>query len=123
MINTSNLSEDYLGYFTRWGSDTGDYAPLKHLTVTEVIEIGKLFTNIPLRFIEKIPADGLCGKSDEDRFGFPYKILDEYIRTGVCEDKEIKNKIDRMHRDNLFKMGGIASYHPHFEVIGGKYEI
>ncbi|MEG2720660.1 MAG: NAD(+) synthase, partial [Oscillospiraceae bacterium] len=48
--------------------------------------------------------DGLCGKTDEDNLGFTYAVLDKYIRTGICEDKEIKEKIDKMHRNNQFKL-------------------
>ena len=59
---------------------------------------------LPDMFVEKTPIDGLCGKTDEDNLGFTYAVLDRYIRTGVCEDKEIKEKIDRKHKANLFKL-------------------
>lgn len=46
----------------------------------------------------------MCGKTDEENLGFTYDVLDKYIRTGVCEDLEVKKKIDMMHNKNLFKL-------------------
>ena len=58
---------------------------------------------LPEHLIEKTPSDGLCGKSDEDNIGFSYEVLDHYIRTEECADATIKEKIDRLHFNNLFK--------------------
>ena len=52
----------------------------------------------------KVPTDGLCGKTDEMNLGFSYDILDKYIRIGICEDIEIKTKIDKLHKNNEFKL-------------------
>ena len=103
MVNTCNLSEDYIGYFTIGGDGDGDFAPLGNLTATEVVAIGH-YLGLPKHLVDKTPSDGLCGKTDEDNFGFTYKVLDEYIRTGVCEDEAIKEKIDRRHAMNKFKL-------------------
>ena len=104
VANTCNLSEDWVGYSTRYGDAAGDFSPLAKLTVTEVKQIGHLL-GLPKELVEKVPIDGLySGKSDEENLGFTYAMLDTYIRTGVCEDAEKKAKIDRMHRINLFKM-------------------
>ena len=100
--NNCNLSEEWVGYSTRWGDNVGDFAPLACLTVSEVKAIGYEL-GLPKEFIEKVPSDGLCGKTDEDNLGFSYDTLDKYIRTGVCEDVEAKAKIDRLHEKNLFK--------------------
>lgn len=59
---------------------------------------------LPNELIEKVPADGLCDKTDEDNFGFTYTILDRYIREGICEDETVRAKIDSMHKRNLFKL-------------------
>lgn len=107
--NNCNLSEDWVGYSTRWGDSVGDFAPLANLTVTEVKAIGYEL-GLPADLIEKVPSDGLCGKTDEDNLGFSYDILDRYIRTGVCEDAEAKEKIDRLHEKNLFKMLPIPGF-------------
>ena len=107
--NNCNLSENWVGYSTRWGDSVGDFAPLANLTVTEVKAIGYEL-GLPSEFIEKVPSDGLCGKTDEDNLGFSYDILDRYIRTGECEDAEAKEKIDRLHEKNLFKMMPIPKF-------------
>lgn len=103
VANTCNLSEDWVGYSTRYGDSVGDFSPISDLTVTEVKEIGRIL-GLPEDIVDKVPSDGLCGKSDEDNLGFTYATLDKYIRTGVCEDPEIKEKIDRKHKMNLFKL-------------------
>lgn len=103
VANTCNLSEDWVGYATKYGDGAGDFSPLSRLTVQEVKAVAKA-CRLPDKFVEKVPIDGLCGKTDEDNLGFTYAVLDKYIRTGVCEDEEIKNKIDSMHARNLFKL-------------------
>lgn len=103
VVNTCNLSEDHVGYSTRYGDSVGDFSPLSRLTVQEVKAIGREL-GLPEVLIEKVPSDGLCGKTDEDNLGFTYEVLDRYIRTGVCDDPEVKEKIDRRHRQNLFKL-------------------
>lgn len=111
VVNTCNLSEDWVGYSTRYGDAAGDFSPLSNLTVAEVKEIGYLL-GLPNELVDKTPIDGLCGKTDEDNLGFTYATLDKYIRTGVCEDKEIKELIDRKHNANLFKLQLMPSFKP-----------
>lgn len=103
VANTCNLSEDWVGYSTRYGDSAGDFSPLSRLTVDEVKQIGAEL-GLPDVLVNKVPIDGLCGKTDEDNLGFTYAVLDRYIRTGVCEDGETKAKIDRMHRASAFKL-------------------
>lgn len=110
VANTCNLSEDWVGYSTRYGDAAGDFAPLGGLTVQEVKAIGKEL-GLPIDLVEKTPSDGLSGKSDEDNLGFTYAVLDRYIRTGVCDDPDTKARIDDKHVKNLFKLQPI----PHFE--------
>lgn len=111
VANTCNLSEDWIGYSTRYGDSVGDFSPLSHLTKTEVKLLGKeLGLNESL--VEKIPTDGLCGNTDEDNFGFTYTVLDKYIRTGICEDKNIKSLIDSMHEQNKFKLELMPTFVP-----------
>ncbi len=103
VCNTCNLSEDWVGYSTRYGDSVGDFSPMSNLTVTEVKEMGHLL-GLPCELVEKVPIDGLCGKTDEENLGFTYAELDVYIRTGVMEDAVKKEMIDRRHRANLFKL-------------------
>jgi NAD+ synthase len=110
VVNTCNLSEDWVGYSTRWGDAAGDFSPLGGLTVQEVLAVGEVL-GLPADLVHKTPSDGLCGKTDEDNLGFTYAVLDKYIRTGVCEDPATKALIDRKHAMNLFKLKPI----PHFE--------
>ena len=100
---TDNLSESYIGYSTRFGDNVGDFCPLAKLTSEEVVAIGDA-CGLPYELTHKTPSDGLCGKTDEDNFGFSYAVLNKYIRTGVCENEEVKDKIDNMHEKNLFKL-------------------
>lgn len=109
VANTCNLSEDWVGYSTRYGDAAGDFSPLGKLTVQEVKAIGK-FLGLPENLVEKVPSDGLSGKTDEDNLGFTYAVLDKYIRTGVCEDETTKTKIDRLHNLNEFKLKPIPCY-------------
>ena len=103
VVNTCNLSEDWVGYSTRYGDAAGDFSPLMCLTVGEVKAVGRAL-GLPEELIEKAPSDGLTGKTDEDNLGFSYATLDRYIREGVCEDKMTKALIDRNHALNRFKM-------------------
>jgi NAD+ synthase len=111
VANTCNLSEDWVGYSTRYGDSVGDFSPLSRLTVQEVKAIGHLL-NLPASLVEKLPIDGLCGKSDEDNLGFTYAELDRYIRTGEIDDPDKKALIDRKHKANLFKLELMPCFEP-----------
>lgn len=110
VMGTCNLSENYIGYFTKFGDGAADVEPFANLTVTELLEIGDLI-GLPYEWVHKTPSDDLPhSKSDEEKFGFSYEVLDKYIRTGVCENQKIKEKIDKMHKNNLFKLQLIDSF-------------
>ena len=111
VANTCNLSEDWVGYATRYGDGAGDFSPLSRLTVQEVKAIGRVL-GLPEALIEKTPLDGLSGKTDEENLGFTYKELDKYIRTGVIEDEKKKLRIDQMHAANLFKLMPMPAFDP-----------
>ena len=115
VCNTGNLSEDWVGYSTRYGDSVGDFSPMSHLTVTEVKEIGHLL-GLPAELVEKTPIDGLCGKTDEENLGFTYAELDRYIRTGVIENEDTKALIDRKHKMNLFKLQLMPAFDAGMEV-------
>lgn len=103
VANTCNLSEDFVGYATKYGDGAGDFSPLSHLTVSEVKILGMLL-GLPIKFVDKTPIDGLCGMTDEESMGFTYPVLDHYIRTGECEDLDVKLKIIAMNVQNAHKL-------------------
>lgn len=109
VANTCNLSEDWVGYATKYGDAAGDFSPLSQLTVTEVKAIGREL-GLPSELVDKTPTDGLCGKTDEDNLGFTYAELDAYIRDGIEPSEEVKAKIDSMHEKNLFKLQPMPSF-------------
>ncbi len=111
VVNTCNLSEDWVGYSTRYGDAAGDFSPLCNLTVAEVKEIGRVL-GLPNELVDKVPIDGLCGKTDEDNLGFTYAELDRYIRTGEIENEATKARIDMLHERNLFKLQLMPSFKP-----------
>ncbi|MBQ9990658.1 MAG: NAD(+) synthase [Lachnospiraceae bacterium] len=117
VVNTCNLSEDWVGYSTRYGDNAGDFSPLSHLTVAEVKAIGQE-AGLPVELVEKVPIDGLSGKTDEENLGFTYEILDRYIREGICEDEDIRKKIDEIHQRNLFKLELMPAFNPDIQVLG-----
>ncbi|MBR2590688.1 MAG: NAD(+) synthase [Clostridia bacterium] len=116
VANTCNLSEDWVGYSTRYGDAAGDFSPCSHLTVQEMKAIGREL-KLPEVLIEKPPIDGLSGKTDEDSLGFTYAELDRYIRTGEIENQNSKERIDRLHRINAFKLQLMPAFNPHIATI------
>ena len=111
VVNTCNLSEDWVGYSTRYGDAAGDFSPMSLLTVQEVKEIGRVI-GLPDELVDKTPIDGLQGKTDEDNLGFTYAVLDRYIRTGEIDDMKTKERIDYLHRINQFKLQLMPVFDP-----------
>ena len=111
VANTCNLSEDWVGYSTRYGDSVGDFSPCSNLTVQEVKAIGRIL-GLPAVLVDKVPTDGLCGKTDEDNLGFTYEELDRYIREGKIDDPAKKENIDRRHKNNLFKLQLMPAFDP-----------
>ena len=119
VANTCNLSEDWVGYSTRYGDAAGDFSPMSHLTVDEVKQVGR-YLGLPAVLVDKVPIDGLCGKTDEDNLGFTYAALDRYIRTGEIDDPAVKERIDRLHRRNLFKLQLMPSFDPEIKTYAAE---
>lgn len=111
VANTCNLSEDWVGYATRYGDAAGDFSPCSQLTVQEVKQLGREL-GLPEVLVNKVPIDGLCGKTDEENLGFTYEELDKYIRTGEIADAKKKERIDHLHRINQFKLELMPAFHP-----------
>ena len=103
VANTCNLSEDWVGYSTRYGDNAGDFSPLSMLCVREVRALGREL-GLPEVLVQKVPIDGLCGQTDEEKLGFTYDTLDAYIRDGIVPAAETKERIDRLYAINRFKV-------------------
>lgn len=115
VTNTCNLSENYVGYSTKYGDHAGDFSILHAFTVREVIEMGLILCKefgIPETLIRKAPSDGLCGKTDEDNLGFTYAQLDSYILENEIPEEEILSKIERKYRSNLHKLTEMPHPYP-----------
>ena len=110
VVNTCNLSEDYVGYSTKYGDAAGDFSPLGSMTVREVLAIGDAL-GLPYDLVHKAPSDGMCGKTDEDNLGFTYEQLDNYIDGdyGKVPD-EVCEKIERLHVATRHKYKPIPTY-------------
>lgn len=104
MCGTGNLSEITVGYCTKDGDTSCDFNPLGKLTSIEVVKIGKLLKEIPIKYVVKTPADGLSGKSDEERIGVTYEMIHKYIRS-IKIDNETWYKINALERKGLHKRG------------------
>ena len=132
VINTSNLSEDMVGYATQFGDNAGAYAPLQGLTVTEVkalglhliYELGKINRSEEtydvqsrlLELIHKTPVDGLQAQTDEERLGFTYADLDKFIRLDEGSD-EFKALIRKKYKQNKFKLEIVQMPQPDFSYL------
>lgn len=103
VINTCNRSEDYVGYATKYGDCAGDMSVLGNLLVSEILAIGDIMPEIPAELVHKAPSDGLWGDTDEDRFGFTYAQLEDYIMEGTSGNAEVDAKIEKMHRTSRHK--------------------
>ena len=126
VINTSNMSEDWVGYATVYGDTAGAFSPLGMLTTEEVIAIGRLL-EIPEKFLIKPPADGLTGQTDEMVLGFSYEVVNQYIREGILPEPVTREKIDRAHKFSRFKFEPIPMFDPGLPIkanqVGAVYPV
>ncbi|NLM35485.1 MAG: NAD(+) synthase [Clostridiales bacterium] len=102
VCGTGNKSEAFVGYTTKWGDSAYDFNPIGNLTTEEVMAVGD-YLGLPYELVHKTPSDGLSGKSDEEKLGFTYKQVNDYIEKGTCGDKEVDEKIRLKHEYNLHK--------------------
>ena len=110
ICGTGNKSEAFVGYTTKWGDNVCDFNPIGDLTTEEVIAVGD-YLGLPHELVHKTPTDGLSGQSDEEKLGFSYKQINDYIEQGSCGDKEIDEKIKFKHE-----------YNEHKRILPPKYE-
>lgn len=105
---TSNKSELYVGYFTKGGDSVHDISVLADLTVSEVIAVGE-YLNVPKEVLYRTPSDGLSGLSDEDKLGVKYSEIEDFLNDNL-DDKVVKEKIEKLHRNNKHKFS-IPTYY------------
>ena len=103
LCGTGNLSEATVGYCTKDGDTSCDFALLGTLTSKEVVAVGLTMEELPAELVNKTPSDGLSGLSDEEKLGVTYQQIHDYIRNGSCGDKETDDKIRGMEERNMFK--------------------
>ena len=103
LVGTGDLSEATVGYCTKDGDTSCDFALLGELTSVEVVQVGLTMPELPRELVEKTPTDGLSGKSDEERLGLTYADIHRFIRLGSCGDPEIDERIRAKERANLHK--------------------
>ena len=108
VINTTNACEAFVGYGTLWGDTVGDYAPLKYLTVDEILEIGDAL-GLPKELVHKTPSDGLTGKSDEEILGVSYSDIGKVCMNSLLYGKEyalsfIPDKMDEKTFEKIKKL-------------------
>lgn len=111
VCNTCNRSENYVGYSTKYGDHAGDFSPLGHYTVRELLAIGDAL-DLPYDLVHKIPSDGMCGSSDEDNLGFTYEELDTYLLEDISPKYESLKLIEQAHARNKHKLINIPACHP-----------
>ena len=103
LVGTGNLSEATVGYCTKDGDTSCDFALLGSLTSVEVVEVGLTMEELPKELVKKTPTDGLSGMSDEEKMGLSYSDIHKYIRLGSCGDTETDEKIRRKEAANMHK--------------------
>ena len=102
VCNTGNASEFFIGYTTKYGDLAGDFALLRNLTVREIYAIGD-YLELPAHLVYKKPADGMSGKTDEDKTGIPYDAIDNYLIDGILPEMEVYEKMMAAHNRNIHK--------------------
>ncbi len=103
VAGTGNKSEKYVGYFTKWGDGAFDLNPIAEFTTDEVVAIGQYLGTYEGALMKK-PSDGISGSSDEDKLGFTYKELNQFMETNSIENKENEQKIIKKHAQNQHKV-------------------
>lgn len=102
VVNTGNFSESFVGYTTKFGDGAGDFAILANYTVREVKKIGMVL-QIPPKWLEKTPSDGMSEVSDEKVLGFTYDTLDNLIMDDIRPNINTYNKIMKKYYVNRHK--------------------
>lgn len=110
VIGTSNLSELYTGYFTKWGDGAADFEPLAQFTKTEVREIAK-FIGVDQSILDLAPSADLWeGQTDEGEMGLTYRDIDAVIRGNEMVVNEVRVKISRKTNSTSHKRNPVPEF-------------
>lgn len=102
VAGTSNKCELFVGYFTKGGDNVNDISTIADFTVEEVIKIGE-YLKVPEKVLYKKPNDGLSNQTDEEKLGVTYKDIASYMEDKTSVNKEVANKIEKLHNNNKHK--------------------
>lgn len=81
VIGTDNLSENFMGYFSKGGDGMVDINPIGKYFKREVYELGKAL-KVPTSIMKAKPSAELWdGQTDEDEMGFTYDQIEKVIET------------------------------------------
>lgn len=117
VAGTGNKCEIAIGYFTKWGDGASDINILGDLTVSEILMIGD-YLGLPEELVHKIPNDGLSGKSDEEKLGFTYNEVEEFLKGNNSNPKIIRmNKNSEHKRKPITVFKKINTYNIVKEII------
>jgi NAD+ synthase len=103
LVGTGNLSEATVGYCTKDGDTSCDFALLGSLTSVEVVQVGLSMAELPAELVRKTPSDGISGVSDEEKLGLRYASIHDYLRFGTSGDPEVDARIRAKERANAHK--------------------
>jgi NAD+ synthase len=116
VVGTENLSEYYLAYFTLFGDQACDIAPIAGLLKAQVYQLAQ-YLNVPEKIISKAPSADLWeNQTDEKELGFSYTEADPIIYLNKIKlvspskiisqygfKKSLVNKVMKRIRDTEFK--------------------
>ncbi|MCW6169205.1 MAG: NAD+ synthase [Thermoplasmatales archaeon] len=95
VIGTTNKTENYLGYFTKFGDGACDVEPIIHLLKRDVKQLGESL-GVPQNIINKKPSAGLWEhQSDEDELGMTYDQMDQSVENLFMKHRDPVSEVDR----------------------------
>lgn len=129
VVNTGNLTEKILGYYTLYGDGAGAIAPIASLLKTDVWNLSRFINEnlvapsdpelIPHEIIDRAPsAELVAGQTDESDIGASYKTLDECIvknfnadfNESIIESNALAKSIYERYVSNKFKIASNLQY-------------
>ncbi|MDI6860528.1 MAG: NAD(+) synthase [Caldisericia bacterium] len=79
VAGTTNKTEEFLGFFVKYGDYASDFEPIIHLFKSQIFKFGE-YLNLPEVFLKKKPSpDLLPGIEDEFSIGLNYLEIDRII--------------------------------------------